>query len=185
MNMSRKLKKETQRRKILKERKITMCEWVLSPKLCLTLCNPMDCSPPGSSVHGISRARILEWVAISSSSSSQPRDRTQSSAFAGVFFTIESLEKPQITILGLKCKLTQWSIVLNLENLIKQIENNLIKFSEYSTKIQSDPQKLMEKLVDKNKGNKWTSLMVQWLRLCIPKEGDPGSIPGQGTRPHI
>ena len=34
---------------------------------CLTLCGPMDCSPPGSSVHGISQARILEWVAISSS----------------------------------------------------------------------------------------------------------------------
>ena len=31
---------------------------------CLTLCNPMDCSPPGSSVHGILQARILEWAAI-------------------------------------------------------------------------------------------------------------------------
>ena len=31
---------------------------------CLTLCDPVDCSPPGSSVHGISQARILEWVAI-------------------------------------------------------------------------------------------------------------------------
>ena len=46
-------------------------------KLCLTLCDPMDCSPPGSSVHGNFQARILEWVAISSSrGSSQPRDRT-------------------------------------------------------------------------------------------------------------
>ena len=34
-------------------------------QLCLTLCDPMDCSPPGSSVHGISQARILEWVVIS------------------------------------------------------------------------------------------------------------------------
>ena len=34
---------------------------------CLTLCDPMDCSPPGSSVHGIFQARILELVAISSS----------------------------------------------------------------------------------------------------------------------
>ena len=42
---------------------------------CLTLCNPMDCSLPGSSVHGIFQARILEWIAISSSRvSSQPRD---------------------------------------------------------------------------------------------------------------
>ena len=43
----------------------------------LTLCNPMDCSPPGSSVHGIFRARILEPVVISSSrESSPPRDQT-------------------------------------------------------------------------------------------------------------
>ena len=45
---------------------------------CPTLCNPMDCSLPGSSVHGILQARILEWVAVSSSrGSSQPRDRTR------------------------------------------------------------------------------------------------------------
>ena len=37
---------------------------------CLTLCNPMDCSPPSSSVHGISQARILEWVAMPSSKGS-------------------------------------------------------------------------------------------------------------------
>ena len=44
---------------------------------CPTLCNPLDCSPPGSSVHGVSQARIQEWVAISSSrGSSQPRDQT-------------------------------------------------------------------------------------------------------------
>ena len=42
---------------------------------CLTHCDPMDCSPPGSSVHGTLQARILEWVAISSSrGSSPPRD---------------------------------------------------------------------------------------------------------------
>ena len=36
-----------------------------SPQLCPTLCDPMDCSPPGSSVHGILQTRILEWVSIS------------------------------------------------------------------------------------------------------------------------
>ena len=42
------------------------------------LCDPTDCSPPGSSVYGISKARILEWVAISSSrGSSRPRDQTR------------------------------------------------------------------------------------------------------------
>ena len=44
---------------------------------CLNLCDPKDCSPAGSSVHGISQTGILEWVAISSSrGSSRPRDRT-------------------------------------------------------------------------------------------------------------
>ena len=48
---------------------------VKSPQLCLTLCDPMDCSPPGSSAHGISQARILEWAAMPSSrGSSCPRD---------------------------------------------------------------------------------------------------------------
>ena len=43
------------------------CMLCLVAQLCQTLCNPMDCSPPGSSVHEIFHARILEWVAISSS----------------------------------------------------------------------------------------------------------------------
>ena len=50
---------------------------VLVTQLCLTLCDSMDCSPPGSSVHKILQARILEWVAISSSmGSSGSRDQT-------------------------------------------------------------------------------------------------------------
>ena len=54
---------------------------------CPTLCDPMDCSPPGSSVHGILQARILEWVAMPSSrGSSLPRDRTQVSRIADGFF---------------------------------------------------------------------------------------------------
>ena len=38
---------------------------VLVSQLCLTVCDPTDCSPPGSSVHGIFQARIVEWIAIS------------------------------------------------------------------------------------------------------------------------
>ena len=54
-----------------------MCCMCLATQSRLTPCNPMDCSPPGSSVHGILQARILEWVAIPSSrGSSQPRNRT-------------------------------------------------------------------------------------------------------------
>ena len=56
---------------------------------CPTLCDPMDCSLPGSSVHGIFQARVLEWVAISfSRGSSQPRDQTWVSRIAGRSFTI-------------------------------------------------------------------------------------------------
>ena len=50
-----------------------------SLQLCLTLWDPMECSPPGSSVHGILQARILEWVAIPSFRElSPPRDQTTS-----------------------------------------------------------------------------------------------------------
>ena len=55
---------------------------------CLTLCDPTDCNPPGSSIHGIFQARILERVAISfSRRSSHPRDWTQVSCIAGRRFT--------------------------------------------------------------------------------------------------
>ena len=68
-----------------------------SLQLCLTLSDPVDCSPPGSSVHGILQARILEWVAMPSSrGSSQPKDPTRvscCSCIAGGFFTTEPLRK--------------------------------------------------------------------------------------------
>ena len=61
----------------------------LVAQLCPTLCNPTDCSLPGSSVHGISQARILEWVAIPFFRlSSKARDQTWVSCTAGKFFTI-------------------------------------------------------------------------------------------------
>ena len=60
----------------------------------LTLSDPMDCSLPGYSVHGISQARILEWVSISfSRGSSQPRDQTCISCLAGGFFTTGATRK--------------------------------------------------------------------------------------------
>ena len=56
---------------------------------CPTLCDPMNCSLPGSSIHGILQARVLEWVAISfSRGSSRPRDRTWVSCIVGRCFTI-------------------------------------------------------------------------------------------------
>ena len=62
---------------------------VLVAQLCLTLFNCMDCSLPGSSVHGILQARMLEWVAIySSRGSSQRRNRIWLSNVTGRFFTV-------------------------------------------------------------------------------------------------
>ena len=54
-------------------------------RLCLTLSNPMDCSLPGSSVHEILQARILEWAAISSFRGSSQPVSLESPAFAGEF----------------------------------------------------------------------------------------------------
>ena len=62
---------------------------IYTMKYYLTLCDPIDYSPPGASVHRILQARILEWVAIPfSRGSSQPRDGAQVSHIAGRFFTI-------------------------------------------------------------------------------------------------
>ena len=59
------------------------------------LCNPTDCGPPGSSVHGLLQTRILEWVAMPSSrGSSPPRDWTQVSHTTGGFFTIWATREP-------------------------------------------------------------------------------------------
>ena len=64
------------------------CESVLVTQLCLTFCDPIDCSQPNSSVHRISQARILEWVAIPFSRvSSPPRDQIHVSCIADRFFT--------------------------------------------------------------------------------------------------
>ena len=70
-----------------------VCAYLLS---CVQffLCDSMDCSPLGSSVHGILQARALEWVAMPSSrGSSQPRDQTKVSHIAGGFFTVRATSK--------------------------------------------------------------------------------------------
>ena len=67
---------------------------------CPTLCDPMDCSLSGSSVHGIFQARVLEWVAISfSRGSSRPRNRTWVSHTASRHFTVWATRKIEILLL--------------------------------------------------------------------------------------
>ena len=102
----------------------------LVAKHVLLFCNPLDCSPPGSSVHEISQARILEWVSISSRGSSQPRDPSlsllhwqvdslplnhQGSPFVLSYPTILSV--PQVTEAFLFLFLLFFSVVCNLSVL--------------------------------------------------------------------
>ena len=72
-----------------KVEKCSFQKWSEVAQSCPTLCDPMDCRLPGSSIHGIFQARVLEWVAISfSRGSSQPRDQTQVSSTGDRCFTI-------------------------------------------------------------------------------------------------
>ena len=76
-------------------RTIFSCPKVLVAQSCLTLWDPMDCSSPGSSVHGILQARILEWIAIPFfMGSSGPRDRTWVFCIAGRFYHLSHHGSP-------------------------------------------------------------------------------------------
>ena len=80
--------------------------FVLVTKSCTTLCNSMDCSPPGSSIYGILQARILEWAAIPFSRGfSWPRDQTWVSHTTGRFFIVWATRKVYIVsiYLGIIC----------------------------------------------------------------------------------
>ena len=84
--------------------------WAQScPQLCLTLLDPLDCSPPDFSVHGILQTRILEWVVIFFSRASyRPRDQTQVSCTAGRFFTNWATRKAfmclRVWVNSIRCK---------------------------------------------------------------------------------
>ena len=84
--------------------------WLLS---CPTLCDSMDCSLPGSSVHGILQAGKLEWVAIPFyRGSSWPRDWTRVSCIAGEFFTIWATRKPTVS----ECVALLWGSPTNSQD---------------------------------------------------------------------
>ena len=73
-----------------------ICCYFLVIKLCLTFCDPMDYSPPGSSIHGIFQVRIVEVVSISFFRGSfWPMNRTSVSCFSGGVFTTEPSGKPK------------------------------------------------------------------------------------------
>ena len=108
-------------------------KWSEIAQSCPTFCNPVDCRPPGSSVHGISQARTLEWVAISfSRGSSWPRDWTQASCIGRWIFTTEHQRSPTLTCSWASSSNTNlfYSKVLNascnLLNTVLKVKNRVI-----------------------------------------------------------
>ena len=145
---------------------------------CLTLCDPMNCSPPGSSVHGVFLARILEWVVISySRGSSPPRDQTHISPTAppGKPFQLPFPEKCPL-LLNSSCKIhptKTWGCLgehspwdhLNFSSSMHQTK------CWFSGKFSSSPPlkdtfKLHLEMLHEYE----TSLRVQWLRLQLPMQ---------------
>ena len=94
---------------------------------CPTLCDPMDCSLSGSSIHGILLARVLEWVAISFSRGfSQPRDRTQVSCTAGRRFAI--LSQTPYSYINVTSYLFHSSLLLVLLLSLHSITRSILLF---------------------------------------------------------
>ena len=113
------------------QRRLPPCPRQLRVLLCLTLCDPMDCNPPGSSVHRILQARILEWVAIPS-----PEIKPRSSALQANYLPLEPPGKPAkksktneqrgiVPILSSLCSLL-FSLILGLES-----ESDLLPFFSF------------------------------------------------------
>ena len=121
-------------------------------------CNPMDCSLPGSSVHGILHARILEWVAISfSRGSSWPRNQTQVSYIAGRFFTNWAMRDDPFPMRGYYLAIEKKEILpfvttsMDVENImLNEVDQtkkaNIIWFHLY---------------MKSKKQNKWTNVTKQ------------------------
>ena len=88
---------------------------------CRTLCDPMDCSLPGFSVHGIFQARVLEWIAISfSRGSSRPRDRTWISHIGGRRFNLWATREAHKQSPNLEAHDT---IIINLKDVLNRRKN--------------------------------------------------------------
>ena len=104
----------------------------------------MDCSPPGSSVHGILQARILEWVAISfSRESSWPRDQTKVSRIRGRRFNLWATREarlPKETISKAKWQLSEWEKIIANETTDKGLISKIYKqFIQLNTRKTNNP----------------------------------------------
>ena len=134
----------------------------------------MDCSLPGSSVHGIIQARILEWIAVpSSSGSSPPRDQTCTSCIAGTFFTPEPPGKPlehSMSLYSLRHFCQIYPYVFHFLNVMKMILK-IVSVSIYSLLVNKYTSLKISTLCSANLRNSLTSsngyLGVNSIRFSI------------------
>ena len=124
----------------------------VSAQLCPTFCDPMDCSPPGSSVHGIFQARILEWVSISFSRGfSWPRDQTCVSCVScieGSFTSWDTREATKHSIAILFYCLLSHSVFSNADcNSLKLFHIPLIDYNPQFENHWSNPTCLFKHIV--------------------------------------
>ena len=110
-------------------------KWSEVAQSCPTLCNPMDSSLPGSSVHGIFQARILEWAAISfSRGSSQPRDWTGVSCTADRSFIIWATRGQINSVQNSPVTLSQGRLERSLQAEVLQMHRGLSPISKREKK---------------------------------------------------
>ena len=105
-------------------------KWSEVAQSCPTLCDPMDCSLPGSSLHGILQARELEWVAISFSRGySWPRDWTRVSRIPGRHFNLWATREGTTNMVGINLAWEKWMLwiiivsIMNMDNIIPSRHN--------------------------------------------------------------
>ena len=110
-----------------------VCVCVIVTQSCPTLCSPINCSPPGSFVHGILQARILEWVALPfARGSSQIKDRTWVSHTESTFFTIWAILESRRSR-----EVLRWVLLLPLCYFLSQIRQESFHRSKGMNKVSS------------------------------------------------
>ena len=133
----------------------------------------MDHNPPGSSVHGILQARILEWVSmIFFRGSSQLRDQTGIPCIAGGFFTTESPGKPNTTLIFVFAFIWSLSLCVSLSSHFEcriRVARSLTRLSDFTFTFHFHA---LEKEMATH------SSVLAWR---IPGTGEPGGLPSLGS----